>query len=259
MERQTDQIGVLSIETGARLLTAMAALGPQAKLKELAQAAQMPPAKAHRYVVSFTRIGLMEQDHGTGRYGFGPMAFHIGAAALRSQTIWRLAPSELAALRALLNQTVALSVWGTFGPTFVQVEEATIPVHLSIRPGTVVPLMTSASGRIFVAYQDPQLVQPVLAKEKASKLSAPNLEGSFESEEVEQIREEVRRRGFASVQGRIYSAVSAPVFDHQGKLVASVVALGAATALDVSDGSSAQVGVCATARRLSKMLAPLSP
>ena len=63
------QRGIQSIEVGGQLLLALARQGCPLLLKDLAQAAGMTPAKAHPYLVSFGKLGLITQEPGTGRYG----------------------------------------------------------------------------------------------------------------------------------------------------------------------------------------------
>src|SRR5690606_23044127 len=89
----TAQAGTQSVETGIRLLSSLAELsllGPPPMLKILAAAAGMPPAKAHRYLVSFIRTSLVERDPVSGRYRLGAMARHIGLTAIRSLDAVRL-------------------------------------------------------------------------------------------------------------------------------------------------------------------------
>ena len=72
-----DRAGIQSVEVGFALLQALIdAPGPLA-LKDLAAAAGMPAAKAHRYLVSYQRSGLVKQDAATSRYDLGPMAFPL--------------------------------------------------------------------------------------------------------------------------------------------------------------------------------------
>ena len=53
------QQGVQGVETGLRLAFALAhSPGPMA-LKELASAAKLPSSKAHRYLVSLCRAGIV--------------------------------------------------------------------------------------------------------------------------------------------------------------------------------------------------------
>ena len=55
------QRGIQSIEVGGQLLRAMVHHGRPMALKDLAREADMTPAKAHPYMVSFGRLGLIEQ------------------------------------------------------------------------------------------------------------------------------------------------------------------------------------------------------
>ena len=56
-EVEKNRNGVQSIEVGASLLRALVNSSKAMMLRDLAAAAKMPPAKAHRYLVSFMRMG----------------------------------------------------------------------------------------------------------------------------------------------------------------------------------------------------------
>ena len=74
----TSQRGIQSIEVGGQLLRALAHQGRPMALKDLAAAAGMAAAKAHPYLVSFGKIGLVKQDRASGRYGLGSLALQLG-------------------------------------------------------------------------------------------------------------------------------------------------------------------------------------
>ena len=54
-------------------------------LKQLAVQAKMTPAKAHPYLVSFGKIGLVAQDPVSGRYGLGALALRMEPRAVRGE------------------------------------------------------------------------------------------------------------------------------------------------------------------------------
>ncbi|MEP7330027.1 MAG: helix-turn-helix domain-containing protein, partial [Betaproteobacteria bacterium] len=62
------QRGIQSIEVGGALLRALVDADTPLPLRELAQRAGMSSARAHPYVVSFGKLGLVEQDPVTGHY-----------------------------------------------------------------------------------------------------------------------------------------------------------------------------------------------
>lgn len=141
--------GVQSIEVGGHLLQALVRAGRPLPLKDLAQAAGMPAAKAHPYLVSFARLGLVAAEG--GRYGLGPMAMELGLISLQQHDPVRLASQQLDPLAQASGCTVALAVWGNQGPTVVRVAEAPSPLHVSLRHGTVLNLAQTATGQVMAA------------------------------------------------------------------------------------------------------------
>ena len=63
--------GIQSVEVGFALLDVLAQAPGPLMLRDLAGAAGMSAAKAHRYLVSFQRLNLVVQDANT-RYELGP-------------------------------------------------------------------------------------------------------------------------------------------------------------------------------------------
>ncbi len=145
--------GIQSLEVGGTLLQALAGAGGALPLKELAARAGMSPAKAHPYLVSWGRVGLVAQDEASGRYGLGPMAMQLGLISLQQHDPIRLASAQLEPLALATGCTVALTLWGNAGPTVVRVAEAPSPLHVSLRHGTVLNLHQTASGQAMAAWR----------------------------------------------------------------------------------------------------------
>src|SRR5437773_4510106 len=122
----------------------------------------MPPAKAHRYLVSLIRAGLAEQDRESGRYRLGPLALELGLAALGAMDVLKSGAEVIADLRAAIDETVLLAIWGNKGPVVARWEESTRPVATNVRAGWVMPLANSATGRLFAAYLPPTITNPLL-------------------------------------------------------------------------------------------------
>src|SRR4051812_25721147 len=154
--------GIQTIEVGGRLLLALAHHGQPLALKDLAQAAAMSPAKAHPYLVSFIKLGLVERETEGGRYGLGPLALQMGLIGRQQYAPVRLATPLIDELARATGHTVAIAVWGHRGPTLVRIAEAPSPVHVSMRHGTVMSIPGTASGRLFAAFGPPDAVAEAL-------------------------------------------------------------------------------------------------
>lgn len=222
--------GIQSIEVGGQLLIALANQGRPMALKDLAREAGMAPAKAHPYLVSFIKLGLVEQEG--GRYGLGPLALQLGLISLQQYEPVRLATPRIEELALQLGHTVAIAVWGNRGPTIVRVAEAPSPVHISMRHGTVMSLTGTASGRLFAAHLPRERVLAALAMEAGAEgRPPPRLDKAFET-----LLAAVREQGWASSRDGVVpgvSALAAPVFDDQGRIVLSLTAIGPSAAVDL--------------------------
>lgn len=229
--------GIQSIEVGGELLQALVRNGEPMMLRDLAREAGMAPAKAHPYLVSFSRIGLIEQDPSTGRYEFGTLALELGIVTLRRLSAVRVATPAITALAAQIDHAVSLSIWGTHGPTVVRLEEPSHPVHIAMRVGSTMSLLETATGRIFAAFLPPATINAAL-KEDLDRLSIgydPKRETRGPA--IDKILADVRTRGLARAVAeplRGVNAFSAPVFDHSGTVVLSVTAMGAVGTFDVN-------------------------
>src|SRR5262245_27155008 len=164
--KQRSQTGIDSIETGMRLLLAFVDLGGRShQLKLLAERAEMPPSKAHRYLVSLIRMGFVDRDPLTGHYRLGPKSIELGASALDAMDAVTLSVEAMIELHDELDHTMALTVWGSQSPVIVVVEEADRLMTVSFRVGKSLPLLASAAGLIFSAYLPRSVVEPLLLAE----------------------------------------------------------------------------------------------
>ena len=229
------QRGIQSVEVGGQLLRALAHNGRPMALKDLAREAGMTPAKAHPYLVSFGKLGLIEQTNASGHYGLGALAMQLGLISLQQFDPVRLATPRLIELARTLGHTVAIAVWGNRGATIVRIEEAPSAVHVNMRHGTVLTLRGTASGRLFAAYLPAAEVQAALALEAAgggTRSKPVRIDAAFAAE-LQRVREEGLSRAVdAAVLG--VSALAAPVFDGQGQIVLSLTAIGPSPGFDTA-------------------------
>ena len=241
---EKERRGIQSIEVGGQLLAALADSGSAMTLKQLAETARMTPAKAHPYLVSFGKIGLVAQDPVSGRYGLGALPLRMGIAGLRQLNPVRLGMAAAVALEQQIHHTVALSVWGNAGPTVIHLEESSHPIHMNLRPGTVMAL-TTATGMVFGAYL-PAVKMERFVEQSMHPHAFAQVVGSLRSwPELQPDLQEVRLRGMARVIGQPIPGVSAfavPVFDHNGQVALVLTVIGPTGGFDPDwEGENARI------------------
>ena len=226
--------GIKSIEVGVRLLSVLAGTRRPLPLGELSRSARMTPSKAHRYLASFVKVGLVEQDPNTRDYRLGPFAFEMGLAAIGNSSHLNSAMETQIRLRDELDETVVLSVWGSHGPSILRIEESSHPVIMTMKVGVTLPLMTSAAGRIFAAYMPRRIIEAHLQANDASNSSR---RGPVRYADIEPELKEIRQARCATSMGEVLRGVSAtavPLISLQGQLVASLAVIGQQDSLDMS-------------------------
>lgn len=233
------KLGIQSIEIGMRLMATLVEHAfdhPPPMLKTLAAHAGMPPAKAYRYMVSLVRSQLVERDELSGRYRLGPMARLIGLRAIQSLDAVRLSSARLPLICSELGFSVAVAIWAYDGPTIVAVEEARQPVTIGTRVGEIMPILNSATGLVFGAWMPRSLTDDHIRRSAASARRATGQPPPSQVA-LDRLFDGVREAGLGITEGGLnptVNALSAPIFDHRGVLVAALSTLGPANELEVA-------------------------
>lgn len=252
-----ERAGIQSVEVGFALLQVLAQGEGPLMLRDLARAASMSAAKAHRYLVSFQRLGLVVQDAATTRYDLGPAALKLGLASLERLDAVKLARERVALLKEEIGHTVALAVWGNHGPTIVHWEESPSAVTVNLRLGDVMPLLTSATGQCFAAYAPREAIAPLLKEEMARAQKQGRAGVPVTMAEARALLDAVRKRAGARVVDTLIPGIvgfCVPVFDSDGHMALGMVTLGPAGSFDPEWGGAAEGPLRRAAAQLSSDL-----
>jgi DNA-binding IclR family transcriptional regulator len=217
--RTASRRGIQSVETGLRVLAALAAAGGPVPLTALGLRAGLSPSQTHRYLQSLVVSGMAVQD-ASSRYDLGPGVIRIGIAALARLNAFSRAEAALQRFVEDTGRTALLSVWGEAGAVCVRWfpgRPAVVAANLGV--GSVMPLLFSATGRVFLSFLSPQELEGPLATARAEVSAPPDLEA---------IRRRVRETLTADSDGSMFvglRAMAAPIFDLQGRPAAVATAI----------------------------------
>jgi DNA-binding IclR family transcriptional regulator len=242
------QRSIQSIEIGFRLIRALENAPGPLTLKELAMRAGMTPSKAHFYLVSFKRVGLVAQNADNGQYLLGRYALDLGLSALRRLDLIEFAREEMRHLSSELGESVFLSVWGNRGPTIVCKVDGPRRIPMTLQIGYVLPLTRSATGHIFLTYLPHALTEEMLREET---MVVPHGRDALD---VATLRARIAEAGIAETDGLLNpgtTGISTPVWNHQQELA------GALTIITPTESSQAMAQryaeqLAVTARKLSQ-------
>src|SRR6201987_4943913 len=139
-------------------------------------------------------------------------------------TAMRMGARAIERLVGKFDETIALAVWGTHGPTITHWEPASSPVSEALPVGLILPVTSTATGLGFAANLPPEAVtQAVWPGEDA----APG-EGDWNERLAEVRRYGLARQGLETFyrSETVINALSAPVLDADRRAVLALTAVG---------------------------------
>lgn len=223
--------GVQSVEIGLSVFDCLVRQDAPCSLSDLARRLGMHRAKAYRYLISLQRAGWVAQDPVNSLYEPGPAVRDLSLRWLSRQDSLGLAADAARGLCESQGETCFVALWGPGGATVVRVFQPQRVVSISIAEGATLDAGSSATGRVFSAWRkaDPDRVPiSVLAR--------------------------IRQDGFAAVEGDHVAginALSAPVFDAQGRLVLALTLVGPASSLGIQPDGAAARALLSACRQVS--------
>jgi DNA-binding IclR family transcriptional regulator len=247
------QQGIQSIEVGNKLLVVLTDAPQPLTLKELADKSKMSAPKAHRYLVSYSRLGLVLQEPDTGRYALGEFALRLGLAALGRLDPVTSAASVMRDLAQQIEQTVAVAIWANHGATIVRWAGVDSPVSATLRVGSVMPLSRSATGLLFLALLPERRSAALLTAELAH--NARQRFSPRTRAELGPTLEKIRRQGYARTGEFIpgLTGLAAPVFGVDRTLSLVLVTLGYSVGFE-ADEANIRTALLRSAEQLSSRL-----
>lgn len=159
-------------EKTIRLIEAAVTPGGPHLLGDIASAAGVPKASAHRILRTLVTNGFLASD-GAGRYPLGPRLRTLAASVTASQAAARI-DDLLADLRLHTGQTVHLALRTGPTATYTHKVDSADAVQMASRVGMRVPLHTTAIGKcVLAALAEPELTaflaeHPLTARTPAS-------------------------------------------------------------------------------------------
>lgn len=220
--QKSSRSGVQSVDIALGILQVLMHAETPLSLKEFSYRCRMSPSKLHRYLHSFAEAGLITHTHRAGEYALGKLALELGLAAIQRIDLLNNAADMLHLLAIETGAPASLSVWSAHGPTIIRWQRGSEPINTAFSVGSVLPLLISATGNVFLAYLPERTTAPVISRE-ASSIPPAEL-----TRTIDDIKQVVRREGHAISRGAFIpglTGLAAPILNGDHEALAAVTIL----------------------------------
>jgi DNA-binding IclR family transcriptional regulator len=163
-------------------------------ISELANNLGFSKSTTHGLVKALLQVGALDQNLQRKKFFLGPAIVEL---AFRNWNYFRVAEHSqplLDQLRDRINETVFLGVVSRSRGLIMATAEATKPLKISSPPGTTIPLLAGAVGKVFLAQQDDAQVMQLIKERGLPRFTPQSIVS--EKEYLTELRR-VRKRGYA--------------------------------------------------------------
>jgi len=244
---------IKSIDKAMGILRELYRASRPMRVSELAKSLELTPSVVSRIVSTLARGGLVDHDEETNRIQLGLGLALLGHAALGRRKLDYVAIPVMAQLSEQFREYISLSrlvegrvVMMRGGPVEVMRQDTFITA--------VVPVHASAPGKLLVAWQpEPALLK--LLEARGMDAYTPNTITSMRQFKDELTK--IRREQFALDDEELVAGlrhVAAPIFDHDGNVIAALSAGGPRAKLNEEEVRRLRGALTNAGKQISRQL-----
>jgi IclR family acetate operon transcriptional repressor len=242
---------VQSLVRAFSILNELTASGDGLTLTELAGATNLPRSTAHRLLTTMSGLRYVDFETETSRWMIGIQALNLGGGFIQSRDLGRLSRRIMRALMVEVGETVNIAVSGMGGVAYVGQARPGHAARSGAHVGAVLPMHTTASGKMFLAHWSNGAVSKLLSSRGLSQRTALSIvDEAVLTAQLAQIR----NCGFAiddQENSLGMRCVAVPVLDRQGEVRASLSITGTVARLPVERFPRLQRSLSVAAARIT--------
>jgi IclR family KDG regulon transcriptional repressor len=221
MANSPETYNVRAVERAMKILSAFDSEHADRGVSEVAQVTGLHKATTHRIMMTLLNGGFLERAPDGERFRLGIRVVELGLGALRGLDLRRAAFPYMQELVERFDETCDLGIFDRGMVLYVEVVHSQHSLTIAARVGRRLPAYCTASGRVFLAFLSPEVVEPILREplEPCTQKTITSL--AHLREELEA----TRQRGYALDDEEFEQgirAVSAPIRDIDGNVIGAL-------------------------------------
>lgn len=226
-----------------RLLDVVGESEEPVRVADLARTLGATRSEVHRHLVTLAAAGWMERLP-DGTYQLTVKAAHLGHAALQHAGFGERVSTMLVELAAETGQSVCLAVLDDDATRVVKRAEPGTVAHVTLALGRRLDLRLGATGRVLLAYADPETVTDLRKRGVVTPTDAELAE--------------IRTAGYALTPeaGDGVAAIAFPVAGRTGRPSVALCAVGPEAGFDPLDAREPLKAAAAALSRLTGVVEP---
>jgi DNA-binding IclR family transcriptional regulator len=193
----------------------------QLTVSEMVRLSNLPKSTVHRMIGSLEEMGFLEKDP-DGKYALGMLFLQFGQLVAERLDIRQIALPIMRQLRDEVEEAVHLVIRSGQEAVYIEKLDTDHPVRLFTKIGRKAPLYAGASSRVILAYLEPEEQEAYLEQVTLKPFGVGTI---TDKQALREMLHNTRKTGYAVSRSELenYTAeVSAPLFDHTGKIAGAI-------------------------------------
>jgi len=187
---------------------------------------KMPRSTTYKYLSILRQYELLDYDSKSGEYRLGSKFFEFSEAFYSQSKIDKIALPFMKRLYNGVQETVILGVLSNNKGYCLEAVGKEDGLGFIVRRGSELPLHCGASGQLLLAFAGDEDIELFLETAKLKKYTNKTI---ADPEKLRKKLSAIKKAGYAYSEGELHAggqAFAAPVFDHEGKVCASLSVAG---------------------------------
>jgi len=213
---------IQSIERAADILELFLLVSPELSIKEISEHTGLSKSTVHGIIKTLEYKGYLQQNPDDLKYKLGMKLFQLGNAVGNRLDIGKIARPLIQDLVAELKETVHLVILDRDEVIYVEKVEGPHSLSIYSQIGKRAPIHCTGVGKAILAFQPDGEIDRLLRQAVLTPFTDKTI---TDKQQLKEHLKLVKQQGYAIDDEEIelgLKCIAAPIFNHQGKAVASI-------------------------------------